>query len=203
MYNPLMPWESSFRAGTTGPRAFDYWHEFLEENALAVIAKARALGVFIDGDAPVAADSRHHLPTAGMLNEVVHAGTKRPLAIVDSYPPPPEARAGSGGGGNRGTGSGAPPTKARPLNRAHSVVNGRFTANRRNTPLCPGFQAGSCQWSRNIQCPNGDGSVHQCAVCLSVDHGADHPTPCTRQAAIPSKKGGGKGGKGGKGKGKH
>jgi hypothetical protein len=199
-----MPWESSFRAGTTGPRALDYWHEHLEENALAVIAKARSLGVFIDGDAPVAADSRHHLPTAGMLTDAMQAGTKRPLAIVDAYPPPPEPRGGGGGGATRGTGSGGPPTKPRPTGRAHSVVNGRFTANRRMTPICVGFQSEACKWSRSIQCPTGDGTIHQCAVCLSADHGADHPSTCTRQASIPSTKrdGGGKGGKGGKNKGR-
>jgi hypothetical protein len=200
IYDPSMPWESSYRAGTTGPRAFDYWHEHLEENALAVIAKARSLGVFIAGDAPVASDSRHHVATAGMLPESVHAGVKRPLSLIDAYPPPPEAH-GGGGGSTRGTGSGGPPPKAKNF---HLVVDGRFTANRRGSLLCVGFQAGSCgQSARNVLCPTGDGAVHQCAVCLSPEHGADHPRACTRKGVVPRDANKGKGKGKGKGKAKH
>jgi hypothetical protein len=141
-----------------------------------------------------------------MLPESVHAGVKRPLSLLDAYPPPPEAHVG-GGGSARGSGSGGPQAKAnnRPERNMHLVVDGRYTANRRGSLLCAGFQAGSCgpSQARDIRCPTGDGSVHQCAVCLNPQHGADHPQRCTQQSSTPRNPNKGKPKGKGKGKGKH
>ena len=89
----------------------------------------------------------------------------------------------------------------------HSVVDGRYTQNRSGHPICREFQSGDCgSASPGGWCPRTPTHVHQCALCLSPAHGAEHPHPChlvPRQTSATSRadrfgKGKGKGKKDGK-----
>ena len=84
------------------------------------------------------------------------------------------------------------------FNKVHKTgEDGLFSHNRRDVPLCPGFQKGQCH-SRagSSACPKDRSLVHQCAKCLHEKHGAER---CSNDMAAepPSKRL-----KGGKGKGK-
>ena len=85
--------------------------------------------------------------------------------------------------------------------RAHSVdANGKLLTNRSGKKLCEAWQDGNCQvGSSPGVCPRNPKHVHQCAKCLSQEHGAKF---CNRDPAKaprnPTKgKGKGKGKKGG------
>ena len=125
--------------------------------------------------------------------------------------------AGGGGSGGRGATppqAAAPPTgppskakvpRANKLSRWDKVHNlgtdGMNSTNRRNQLLCPEFQAGTCSATlpNTHFCLNSPPSVHQCAKCLGVNHGA---TVCHADSG-PKAQGKGKGkGKWGKGNGK-
>ncbi len=79
-----------------------------------------------------------------------------------------------------------------------------MTANRSGRALCAAFQSGGCKDTihGSLICAADQRSSHQCAVCLSPQHGASHPTPCTRQAHAPKAKTFKPGGRGGGGRGK-
>lgn len=110
-------------------------------------------------------------------------------------------------------GGGAPPPAPKPkatpkpksAPRVHHVgAKGWLTTNRRNHPLCAGFQDGSCTAVTGSDgvCAVDRRCRHQCAKCLQLDHGAGS---CTREVREPAwhkklAKGGDKGS--GKGKGK-
>ena len=103
----------------------------------------------------------------------------------------------SGGGQGRER---SPPAKKR---KSHEVDSqGRMVCNRSGVRLCSGFQDGSCtNTGRDNRCGSDRSKSHQCVICLSTEHGADHPTKCSRPAAkMPrmSEKGSGKGGKKGR-----
>ena len=70
--------------------------------------------------------------------------------------------------------------------------------NRQGRPLCGGFQTGQCtekdRWSN---CLNDGQSKHQCAKCLSEDHGSN-VCPQSGPKAPRVFKGKGAGGRGGK-----
>ena len=92
--------------------------------------------------------------------------------------------------------------------RVHNVVDGMFTTNRSEDPICKGWQDGTCTESLGKWCSKNWGQVHQCAKCLDTRHGAHHPSTCQgtpKAPAVPAKgkgrkgKGSGKS-KGGKGK---
>ena len=79
------------------------------------------------------------------------------------------------------------------------MENGLPVSNRAGIKLCAGFQNGSCtETDRSRRCTRNGHCVHQCAKCLSPDHGSDR---CTRQLA-PAPKARGSGKSGGKGRGK-
>ena len=95
--------------------------------------------------------------------------------------------------------------------RVHSVMDGRCETNRKGTPLCPGFQKGTCNdTAAGARCARDWSFAHQCALCLSPTHGADictstdEPSPPKGKSKsnISGGKSGGKFKKGGKGRGK-
>ena len=153
---------------------------------------------YITGEAPVAGPK--------MSNHVVQP---QALGALGNHIPPQKALPGHGGaivpfedpaaGGLAGK---APRkrTRAEPAvgdNRHHNMENGRYTTNRKGDPLCAGWQKGTCMAHNvaNRACAANPKLRHQCDLCLSDSHGADH---CDKGKA------GGKGkGKQGKGKGKH
>ena len=95
--------------------------------------------------------------------------------------------------------------------RVHSVKDGRFETNRKGTPLCPGFQNGTCKdTAAGARCARDWSFAHQCALCLSPTHGADictstdkpSPPKGMSKGNISGGKSVGKSKKGGKGGGK-
>ena len=108
-----------------------------------------------------------------------------------------------------------PPVQERPLrqpggkkSRVHNVVDGMFTTNRSEDPICKGWQDGTCTESLGKWCSKNWGQVHQRAKCSDTRHGAHYPSTCQgipKAPAVPAKgkgrkgKGSGKS-KGGKGK---
>jgi hypothetical protein len=150
-----------------------FWRRELEEPAILVLSKSGRLMQMVDGDAPVQSASASHSAAAS---------SQQPQQ-------PPKQHASQ-------------QQRGKAQQRGHYIDdNGRHTANRRGTPLCADFQAGSCSGGRNGMCTKGN-LAHQCAKCLSVGHGADAcyntaaKDPAQRRFAKNDK--GGKGGKGGK-----
>eukprot|EP00971_Amphidinium_carterae_P330897 6464168-Amphidinium_carterae.2 len=58
--------------------------------------------------------------------------------------------------------------------RQHVVgKDGHYTSNRRGVELCRGWQDGGCTYTVNgNKCGRNTSRAHQCARCLSTDHGA-------------------------------
>ena len=109
-----------------------------------------------------------------------------------------DAPVGAGSSGSTGVGGDIPggdpfnPRK-RKMNhlRVHELgENGRLLKNRGGKKLCEAWQDGSCQVGQKGKCPRNPGLVHQCAICLSQDHGAKF---CSANPAKALKKGKGKG----------
>ena len=93
--------------------------------------------------------------------------------------------------------------------RIHNVKDGTYESNRRGTPLCKGFQDGSCTHTvSGSRCGKNWTFSHQCEKCLSPDHGkhqctaTSDPKPSAQSPRFRTvSKGGGKGkSKGKKGK---
>lgn len=88
------------------------------------------------------------------------------------------------GGGDRASRKRAPPPQS--YDRVHkrqdtafegqhnTGSDGQLATNRRGIPLCGGFQSGSCTAGGDSRrmCATSGRHVHQCAKCLSPDHGA-------------------------------
>ena len=98
-----------------------------------------------------------------------------------------------------GSGSGNASPKARPR-RLHQVANGYYTANRSGNALCPAFQEGICTapFVAENRCANG---VHQCARCLSREHGSGSCTKGAPPQVHPRRAGRGRGRGQGRGRG--
>ena len=78
--------------------------------------------------------------------------------------------------------------------------DGLLTHNRKGVELCRGFQKGTCkEKDKHGFCIKTGRTRHQCAKCLSEDHGADVcPKDAPSQPRVFKPKGGGR--KGGKSK---
>jgi hypothetical protein len=82
--------------------------------------------------------------------------------------------------------------------KQHNVSNGQYTTNRRGTPICWGFNSGTCNVAHNQVCAKNPARVHICSKCLAVNHGAHQFQKAPQSPSAPKQgKGGGKG-KGGK-----
>ena len=145
----------------------EFWRHQFEEPAFLVLNRTGNLQDMVSGEAPVA----HLAQTPG-----------------SSQPPAPRA-----GTDKR---SSSFQLDERPQ-KVHRVVNSRYTHNRKNRPLCPDFQSGTCTASTNGLCPRDRRLAHQCDHCLDTTHGGDG---CTAFPSQPSWAGGK--GKKGKSKGK-
>ena len=189
-FDPARPWEFVFKraAGETcDPTAARYWHLHLEEPCLLIVAGARKVDGFIDGDASVCLSSAGHMATQGSpAFSLQDGGASRAGHKAPERRPPAPAQ---------------PPAKRRalqdtPANVSAQIVDGKYTTNRAGNSLCTGFNTGHCNDGKknNIFCPK-DGSLrHNCHLCLSSSHGAHE---CT-SGKTPTGKGGAKGkGRGG------
>jgi hypothetical protein len=169
LFDPARPWEYVFRKSTGDsmePSAARYWHTNLEEPCLLIVAGARRVDGFIDGDASVCASGSGHMATQGSpafaLHDVGVSNARQSVAASDRRPP-----------------AAAPPAKRRaledtPAGVKANIVDGRFVTNRSGNTLCFSFNAGSCESSSkgNIVCPKDPSRRHSCSKCLSSAHGA-------------------------------
>ena len=86
--------------------------------------------------------------------------------------------------------------------KAHNVgTDGLMSTNRHGKVLCQKYQRGECKGFG--KCPFDPSRVHQCARCLSQEHGAFHPTECKEPARKEPVTRPGRGKGGGKGRGKY
>lgn len=135
-----------------------------------IISNVRKVGHFLDGDATVAATADAHMAT-----QHTHGGWRR-VWFSHSCGQPVIAKARAAAPAQHVDEPPAKKTKTgkrtrTSADRAHNVSNGQFTTNRRNVKLCTQFQSGACA-------RKGCNAAHQCALCLSPSHGAQHPKPC-------------------------
>ena len=80
------------------------------------------------------------------------------------------------------------------VEKVHNVKDGVFESNRCGTPLCPGWQTGTCTESiSGSRCAKDWSYAHQCSRCLSSEHGRDQcPSTSDPKPASQPPKGGGK-----------
>ena len=156
----------------------NFWLKEVQEKCLLILTKVTSAEAGLDGDVQVASGS-------GSLPSQMSGGQQRERSP-------------------RRQDTAKPPRKQVGDNRQHNVdQDGIMKTNRAGRELCRLFQKGECGKAYGAMgtCPRDRNNVHQCAKCLSQDHGAHHPVECTAAArtAPTPRKGGKKGrGKGGK-----
>ena len=166
--DPDHPWNWSFRALCEDG---GFWKRELEEPAILVLSRVADMTSVLGGDAPV-----------GRVSPAASSGQTQaqPPPHQHTREPPSRRQAPAG------------------RERVHQVgSNGLLACNRSGNKLCEDFQHGRCAPSlRGGSCPKDAALRHQCAKCLSPDHGSDE---CKKPVAgAPSRpaKGSGKGKKG-------
>ena len=157
-----------------------FWRKELEEPCVLVLAKTTSMQSMIGGDAPAAAAAG--LGRVNATNMNVSTGTPfRQSGGTGDYP------------------GGSPHKKPRQHNPGN---NGLLSTNRAGTHLCDGFQAGTCfelaPGMQGFRCGKDSSKSHQCAKCLSPDHGAQACNKPPAKQPNDFGKGNGKSGKGGK-----
>jgi len=187
-YDPARPWDRVYELA--GKDMTEFWHEHLEEPCQCICSKARSANAFIDGDAEVARNSRDHLATA----------TGSTVTLFEGAPPDGHKRTAQSYDYAPHIAFGAGPKYK--VQKVHNASDGLYSTNRTGYSLCPGWQNGTCTSSiSGVICSEDSNKRHQCAKCLSADHGAAHPSPCTKTPKEPTgvqrSKGKPKGSKGG------
>jgi len=167
------PWRYVF---TEAVNDANFWLKEVQEKCLLLLTKVATPDAMLDGDVRVASGG-HALPAQ------VGEGAVRERS--------PRRSSASGSGKGKG-GKDAPPQKQ------HNVgTDGFMKTNRAGKELCIKFQNGECDKASGpyAQCPRDRNRVHQCSKCLSQDHGANHPHPCSAasRGAPATRKGGRKG----------
>ena len=173
-FDPARPWNWVWEQAVLDQA---FWKEEIEEPALLILSRTQSLSSMIGDDVHIDQAMKEHRDTATMVSPTSPAPIKR-----------------------QGPSDNPTPRKQQKT-RSHSVSNGKFTHNRSGVPLCNGFNAGTCnETSNGIKCNKNPSLVHQCNLCLSIDHNG---STCTKAAPPSSHKTfGPRGGDGGKGKGK-
>jgi len=146
-----------------------FWHRELEEPAHLVACRMAQPAAILGSDALI--------------------GNSLGIQYPATLPPAPATGEWFHGGG------GGPPKP-----RKEKLPPGLKTTNRRGWSLCEAFQQGTCTGNNpDNSCPLDPSTMHQCALCLQLHHGA---CACTNSNNQNGKgyKGGSKKGKG-KGKG--
>jgi len=152
-----------------------FWLKEIKEKCLLLLSKISTADALFDGDVRVGGSGS--LASAAQLAPEGRARCPR----CATQPPPVRTR-------------------------EHNVNDdGTMKTNRSGKELCRNYQTGNCESPPGAPgyCPRDRRLVHQCAKCLSRDHGAHHPAECLKTAPRPSlqPKGRGKGG-GGRGGGR-
>ena len=159
-----------------GIKDVEWWNVEFGESAMMLLARTAHMDTFVGGDAPI-------------------QPSRVQGARVEAHPD---------AGDNRLTQQSDRPAKRAKGNAV--ITNGEYTSNRSGAKLCAEFQTGACgKATHNNKCPKDRTTVHQCAVCLSPEHGkhqcrSDRTPSNDRGRRFTSFKGG-KGGKGKSGKG--
>jgi hypothetical protein len=184
-FNPSRPWDFVFKksAGESlDSSAARYWHLNLEEPCLLIVAGARRVDGFLDGDASVCASGSSHMATQGtpifslLDRETGASGSRQPAERKTSAHAPPAKRKDAPSRSSGGVKPGA------------IMVDGKYTTNRQGNPLCMLFNSGACSGPRgaNVTCPKDPTRRHNCHKCLSADHGAN---TCTGAAPAGNTRG--------------
>ena len=133
-----------------GDECRNFWQDEFVTPAQHVRLRLKTLGEVVDGDAPVETPKEAAAPRFEPVREVT--SPKRS--------PPPRRQAPA----------------LRPKRGAEAVDGEyKYDRNNRRKRLCRGFQRGRCGHSQrgSVTCPDDPELRHQCANCLSWDHGAE------------------------------
>jgi len=175
-FDPAVPWRFVWNEAVADA---GFWLQEVQEKCLLVLTKVSSPEAQLDGDVRVAAGSSS-LPA--ML-----AGSG--AASRDRSPRRPAAPSAKG----------RDRTNQRET-RVHNIGDdGYMKTNRAGRELCLKFQKGECDKAPGNVCPRDRSRVHQCARCLSSDHGAHSPQECqaakrSEPTARRGQKGKGRGG---------
>ena len=177
-FDPNRPWDLVWHIAAEESEKF--WKDEFETPAQMVKMRLRKLRDEVDGDAEVEEKMADHEDTPASASIARTSGPK-PWQMVP--PPPPPVRE---------------PARAKRTAEEPEI----HEVNMKGHPLCDGFQDGSCADSLpgGCVCAVDKKSRHQCALCLSLKHGA---AECPKNKNKRRKgKGRGKGGRGGRGGGR-
>ena len=171
-FDSAKPWRYVWRQAVDDA---PFWLKELQEKCLLVLTKSASSDNVLDGDVLVA-NKTPSMPAqlAGLAEE-------------------PKRKHESEGKGKRR--AEAEPYSARERQRTHNAnPDGMMSTNRSGKTLCMKFQREECKGVG--VCPANASFVHQCARCLSQNHGAYYPTECKEALRTePTVRNWGKGGK--------
>ena len=177
-YDPLRPWNTSFRKLILDQR---FWRKEVEDPAMMLLGRIKSVPGLLSGDALT--QQVYTTTTTTPTGREVSATMGAPSLVADKRPAHEPAEEGA--------------RKKRPRGdtRQHTTNNdGSMSTNRNGKRLCGDFQRGKCASARkgDIWCPKAKDTVHQCSKCLSPHHGSKD---CQNASAPAPKnvKGGGKG----------
>jgi len=178
-YDPEVPWRYVWSEAVNETA---FWTREVQEKCFLLLTKIASEESILDGDV-VASNARASLAAQAPAGSGQSSRERSPRRAPD------------------GQSKGSPLKKVRQHNAGD---DGLMRTNRSGKELCMNFQEGRCSAGSGILCPADPRRVHQCAKCLSTEHGANHPNKCdgpARQQPGGRGRGGGKGSKGGKGRG--
>ncbi|MCH1521551.1 MAG: hypothetical protein L7T80_01840 [Arenicellales bacterium] len=188
-YNPAKPWDYLWRlaADRNQTQESAWWYREFERKIPIVLKKG--VEQFIEGDAKVAATLNDHF--ASTYHPVNAAERGRSVTEYTDN----SGKRGGGGGGNKQPAK--QPAKAPPQPPAGTPFT---TCGKKNTNICLGYNAGTCNGAAGNICPIDKVSRHVCNLCRG-----NHPaiacgqtqTLTTRHHRGLNKKKGGNGGNGG------
>jgi hypothetical protein len=192
-FDPARPYEWVYQAIL---RDQPWWNREFEHKAVLLAAHIASKASAMGSDALTAGHGSHITEAAAIFTLASErARESRRDTGREREPPAPKRRPGG------------PTSNARNAHNVRTDEGGvvRHVTNRREKPLCQGFQKNQCPDDADVAkrpwCPVNWGQMHQCDKCLQTGHGGDScgGVPRERNTARPKGKGnGGKGGKGGK-----
>jgi hypothetical protein len=178
-FDPKKPWNWAWQHAA---KDTEFWKDQLEDGAVQVLTHTKSVGAFLDGDAPVVGATRSTKRTA----DIHHESDVQDYDNGEREPRQPKKQ---------------PKIAKKQIDRNVDLAvikDGKFQSNRRGTPLCYGYNEGTCNGAGAQPCPKVSSRHHQCWICLGT-----HPaTECPKAGGAAATKPGRRKGKGrGKGKG--
>ena len=152
-FDPAVPWRFVWNEAVADA---GFWLQEVQEKCLLVLTKVSSPESQLDGDVRGAAGS------SSMPAMLAGGGA----AARDRSPRRPAAQSAKGRDRQREV-------------RVHNIGDdGYMKTNRTGKEICTRFQNGECDKASGNVCPRDRSRVHQCARCLSSDHGAHSPQEC-------------------------